>query len=127
MRSSTLHVFVCGECFLVQLPDAATPDAIFSNYAYFSSFDTWVEHARRYVEDVSERFGLGEGGYVVEVASNDGYLLQFFVPRGAGVLGVEPAANVAAAARERGIPTVSEFFGRELGERLAREVAVPPI
>jgi SAM-dependent methyltransferase len=117
-----LHVYVCAECFLVQLPEAATPEAIFGDYAYFSSYsDTWVEHARRYVEGVSKRLGLGPGSRVVEVASNDGYLLQHFLPRGVDVLGVEPARNVAEVARERGIPTVSEFMGRAVGERLAAE------
>jgi SAM-dependent methyltransferase len=117
-----LHVYVCAECFLVQLPEAATPETIFGDYAYFSSYsDTWVEHACRYVEAVSERFGLGPGSRVVEVASNDGYLLQHFLPRSVDVLGVEPARNVAEVARERGIPTVSEFMGRAVGERLAAE------
>jgi SAM-dependent methyltransferase len=115
-----LRVFVCEECLLVQLPVFAAPDAIFDEYAYFSSFsDSWVEHARRYVEAAVARFELDAGSRVVEIASNDGYLLQFFVARGIPALGVEPSANVAAAAEQRGIPTVVEFFGAELGERLA--------
>jgi SAM-dependent methyltransferase len=117
-----LRVFVCDECLLVQLPVFATPDAIFDEYAYFSSFsDSWVEHARRYVEAAVSRFELDDGSRVVELASNDGYLLQFFVARGIPALGVEPSANVAAAAETRGIPTVVEFFGAEVGERLAAE------
>jgi SAM-dependent methyltransferase len=119
-----LHVFVCESCLLVQLPMAVAPEEIFSDYAYFSSYsDSWVDHAARYVEHAVARFGLDAGSQVVELASNDGYLLQFFVERGIPVLGVEPAANVAAAAVERGIPTVVEFFGAEVGERLAVEQA----
>ena len=115
-----LHVYVCGRCLLVQLPVAVAPEEIFSDYAYFSSYsDSWVDHAARYVEEAVTRFGLDRESQVVELASNDGYLLQFFVERGIPVLGVEPAANVAAAAVERGIPTVVEFFGAEVGSRLA--------
>jgi SAM-dependent methyltransferase len=117
-----LHVYVCEQCLLVQLPMAATPEEIFSDYAYFSSFsDSWLEHARRYVDAAVERFALGRESRVVEIASNDGYLLQYFVERGIPVLGIEPAANVAAAAVERGIPTSVEFFGAEVGSRLALE------
>ena len=117
-----LHAYVCENCFLVQLPAAATPDEIFSEYAYFSSYsDSWVEHARRYVETITDRLGLGPASQVVELASNDGYLLRWFVARGIPVLGVEPAANVAAVANEQGIPTLVEFFGRRVGERLAQE------
>jgi SAM-dependent methyltransferase len=107
-----LRVLVCEECLLVQLKEYVAPDAIFSEYAYFSSHsDSWVEHARRFVESAMERFGLGPGSFVVEVASNDGYLLQHLVARGVEVLGVEPAANVAEVARQRGVPTVSVFLG----------------
>jgi len=117
-----LRVFVCEECLLVQLPVFVTPDAIFDEYAYFSSIsDSWVDHARRYVEAAVGRFELSSKSRVVEIASNDGYLLQFFVERGIPALGIEPSANVAAAAEERGIPTVVEFFGTELGERLAAQ------
>jgi SAM-dependent methyltransferase len=117
-----LRAYVCADCFLVQLPAVTTPETIFGDYAYFSSYsDSWLDHARRYAEMIAERLSLGPGSRVVEVASNDGYLLQFFQPRGISVLGVEPARNVAAVARERGIPTVSEFLGREVGERLAQE------
>lgn len=117
-----LRVFVCETCLLVQLPMAATPEQIFSDYAYFSSYsDSWVEHARRYVESTMERFSLDSESRVVEIASNDGYLLQFFVEHGVPVLGVEPAANVAAVAVERGIPTTVEFFGAAVGSRIAAE------
>jgi hypothetical protein len=114
-----LHVFVCSECLLVQLPAVTTAESIFSDYAYFSSYsDSWLEHARAYVEATSERFGIGEHHQVVEIASNDGYLLQYFKERGVPVLGIEPAANVAAAAETIGIPTVVQFFGVETAEEL---------
>jgi len=114
-----LRVLVCEECLLVQLKEYVAPDAIFSDYAYFSSYsDSWVEHARRFVESAVDRFGLGPRSFVVEVASNDGYLLQHLVARGIDVLGVEPAANVAEVARGNGVPTVSVFLGAES----AREV-----
>jgi SAM-dependent methyltransferase len=117
-----LHARVCGQCLLVQLPQLASPTEIFSDYAYFSSYsDSWVEHARRYVELVADRFRLDESSQVVEAASNDGYLLQFFLARGVPVLGVEPAGNVAAAAEERGISTIVDFFGQRLAERLVDE------
>jgi SAM-dependent methyltransferase len=117
-----LHVRLCDSCLLVQLPAVVAPEAIFTDYAYFSSYsDSWLEHARLYVDTVSERFEIGESSQVVEIASNDGYLLQFFQARGVPVLGVEPAANVADAAVEKGIPTVVEFFGADVGERLGRE------
>ena len=108
-----LHAFVCHECSLVQIDEVVPPEAIFEGeYAYFSSYsDSWVEHARRYVDAVAERFGLGPDSLVVEVASNDGYLLQHAVARGIPCLGVEPAANVAQAARQRGVPTRVAFFG----------------
>ena len=107
-----LHAYVCGECLLVQLGEFASPQDIFEDYVYFSSYsDSWVEHARRYVEQMIERFGFDGDSSVVELASNDGYLLQWFVERGVPVLGVEPAANVAAVAEEKGIPTIVRFFG----------------
>ena len=106
----------------MQLEEFVSCDAIFSEYAYFSSYsDSWVEHARNYVEMAVERFGLDANSLVVELASNDGYLLQHFVARGIPALGIEPAANVANVARERGIETLVEFFGRELARRLAAE------
>ncbi len=106
-----LRAVVCEECLLVQLDEAADAGAIFSDYAYFSSYsDSWLAHARDYVEHTVARFGLGAGSQVVEVASNDGYLLQNFVLRGIPALGIEPAANVAAAAVAAGIPTRVAFF-----------------
>jgi SAM-dependent methyltransferase len=114
-----LRVFVCGKCFLVQLKEYVSPEEIFSEYAYFSSFsDFWLNHAKNYVAMISDRLGLDEASQVVEVASNDGYLLQFFVERGIPVLGVEPAANVAEAAVMRGVPTVVRFFGLEVAREL---------
>jgi SAM-dependent methyltransferase len=117
-----LTVFVCGECFLVQLPESASPEEIFSDYVYFSSTsESWLRHAEAYVEGITERLGLGASSQVVELASNDGYLLQYFVERGIPVLGVEPAANVAETAVERGIPTRVAFFGDETADALRDE------
>ena len=111
---------VCDECFLVQLPEIVPPEAIFSEYAYFSSYaDTWVEHAREFVATAIERFGLGAGSFVAEVASNDGYLLQHVVAEGIRALGIEPAANVAEAAIANGVPTVVEFFGLDQARALS--------
>jgi SAM-dependent methyltransferase len=115
-----LRADVCERCWLVQLESYVAPEAIFTEYAYFSSYsDSWVAHARRYTEAMIDRFGLGSGSKVVELASNDGYLLQHFVERGVPVLGIEPARNVAAAAEERGVPTLTRFFGQELAGSLA--------
>ena len=98
-----LKAWVCGECRLVQLEEYETPDEIFSDYAYFSAYSSsWLEHSERYVELMIERFGFDGSSQVVELASNDGYLLQYFVQRGVPVLGIEPAANVAAARRSAG-------------------------
>jgi SAM-dependent methyltransferase len=119
-----LHVWLCDQCFLVQLEELVPPDEIFGDgeYAYFSSFsDSWLAHASRYVAATSERFGLGEKSFVVEVASNDGYLLQYFVERDVRVLGIEPASNTAAAAREKGVDTLVRFFGLETAEFVAKE------
>jgi SAM-dependent methyltransferase len=117
-----LHVRVCERCWLAQIPELAAPEDIFTEYAYFSAYsDSWVEHARRYVDEMCERLSLGPDSLVVELASNDGYLLQHFLPRGVPVLGVEPALNVAEAAVARGVETITEFFGAELGARLAAE------
>jgi SAM-dependent methyltransferase len=117
-----LHVRICRECLLVQLPALVDREEIFREYAYFSAYsDSWVEHARRYTETMIERVGLDGGSFAVELASNDGYLLQHFVARGIPCLGIEPARNVAAAAEERGVPTLIEFFGREIAERLVAE------
>ncbi len=117
-----LHVFVCDACLLVQLEEFASPEAIFSDYAYLSSVsESWLEHCRRYAEAAIARFGLGPSSLVVEVASNDGYLLRWFKDRGVRVLGVEPAANVAKLAESRGIPTLARFFGTELAQQLRSE------
>lgn len=117
-----LHVFVCSSCLLVQLEEFESPDNIFSDYFYFSSFSqTWLDHAANYVDHMISRLGIGRDAKVVEVASNDGYLLQYFVRRGVPVLGVEPAANVAKVAIEKGIPTEVAFFGKATAERLAGE------
>src|SRR5512132_764944 len=101
-----LHVRACERCWLVQLPSFVPPDEIFAEYAYYSAYSTsWVEHARSYVEMIRERLALGPSDFVVELASNDGYLLQHFVGSGIPMLGIDPAANVAEAAEERGVPT----------------------
>jgi hypothetical protein len=120
-RAYPLHVRVCRNCFLVQADDAVPPDHIFdADYAYFSSYSTsWVEHARRYAVAMADRFELGPDSLVVEVASNDGYLLQHFVAMDVPVLGVEPTANTAQAAIARGVPTEVAFFGEATGRRLA--------
>ena len=115
-----LHAYVCANCFLVQVDEFVSPDEIFSDYAYLSSYsDSWVEHARRYVEMISERLGLGRSSHVVEIASNDGYLLQHFVAKGIPCLGVEPAANVAEIARGKGIQSEVCFLGEESAKRIA--------
>ncbi len=117
-----LHAYVCSDCRLMQLIDYETPQAIFSDYTYFSSYaESWLDHARRYCGAMAQRFDLGPSSKVVEIASNDGYLLRWFAEAGIPVLGVEPAANVAAVARERGIPTDVAFFGRETALRLRAE------
>ncbi len=109
-----LHAFVCEACHLVQLDEYVKPAAIFTEYAYFSSYSTsWLEHARQYVDMIAERLGLDDNSHVVELASNDGYLLQWFIEKGIPCLGVEPAANVAEAALEKGIPTRVAFFGED--------------
>jgi hypothetical protein len=114
-----LHVWVCGECFLVQLQEYVAPEQIFDEYAYFSSYSSaWLNHAQDYVALVTDRLGLGPRSLVVELASNDGYLLQHFVPRGIPCLGVEPAANVARAAEAKGVTTLVRFFGRSVAEEL---------
>jgi SAM-dependent methyltransferase len=117
-----LHARACERCWLVQIPEFVPPEDIFTEYAYFSAYsDSWVEHSRKYVDAMTERLALGNDSFVVELASNDGYLLQHFLPLGVPVLGVEPAQNVAEAAIARGVPTMTEFFGAELGRRLASE------
>lgn len=106
-----LHTYVCEKCFLVQLEEYVNPENIFSEYAYFSSYsDTWLEHAKKYTEMIIKRFKLDQKSLVVEIGSNDGYLLQYFVEKDVPALGVEPAANVAESAFRKGIPTLVRFF-----------------
>jgi hypothetical protein len=117
-----LHVQVCRKCFLVQLAEYVRVEEIFSEYAYFSSYSTaWLKHAEEYVSSVTERLKLGPQSFVVELASNDGYLLQYFVQRKIPCLGIEPAANVAKVAVERGVPTEVVFFGTDTARRLKAE------
>lgn len=117
-----LHARVCAGCLLVQLEPAATPEDIFSDYAYFSSYsDSWLEHARVYTDSVAKRFALNDKSRVVEIASNDGYLLQYFAAKGIPVLGIEPARNVAEAALKKGIPTKIRFFGEDTALELVEE------
>jgi len=114
-----LHARVCGACYLVQLEEFEHRENIFGNYAYFSSYsESWLNHARDYVERAVERFHLGAKSLVMEVASNDGYLLQYFLKKAIPVLGVEPAQNVAEVARKKGVPTISKFFGVETARDL---------
>jgi 2-polyprenyl-3-methyl-5-hydroxy-6-metoxy-1,4-benzoquinol methylase len=118
-RFYPLHAWVCGKCFLVQLEEFESPEEIFSDYAYFSSYsDSWLKHAKAYTEAMAKRFSLGPSSYVVEIASNDGYLLQYFVERGVPVLGIEPAANVAAVAEKKGVPSLVKFFGVKTAQEL---------
>jgi 2-polyprenyl-3-methyl-5-hydroxy-6-metoxy-1,4-benzoquinol methylase len=117
-----LHAYVCSRCRLVQLEEFETPDHIFSDYIYFSSFsESWLRHAEVFAEMMTRRFGLGAGSRVVEVASNDGYLLQYFQRLGVQVLGVEPAGNVAAVAEQKGVPSEVAFFGEATAQRLKAE------
>jgi hypothetical protein len=117
-----LHARVCTRCWLVQIPEFVPPDGIFTEYAYFSAYsDSWVEHARSYVEMIVPRLSLTPDDLVVELASNDGYLLQHFLPHGIPVLGIDPAKNVAEAAVARGVPTLVEFFGLDLARQLVGE------
>jgi hypothetical protein len=117
-----LHVLVCEACYLVQLKEYVSPEHIFSEYAYFSSYSTlWVEHARQYCHMIKARLNLDETSQVFEVASNDGYLLQHFLTLGIPVIGIEPAGNVAEVARQKHIPTLVEFFGAQLARKLTSE------
>jgi len=119
-RFFPLSAMVCSSCFLVQLREYESPEDIFSDYAYFSSYsDSWLEHASRYTDMVTERFNLSKDSFVVELASNDGYLLKNFLEKDIPMLGIEPAENVAEVAIEKGIPTLMEFFGQQLAEKLA--------
>jgi len=115
-----LEVYICENCFLVQLPEFESPENIFSDYAYFSSYsDIWLKHAKDYVKKMIKLFGIDKRSYVVEIASNDGYLLQYFKEKGIPVLGIEPARNVAEAALEKGIPTEIMFFGTKTAKEMA--------
>jgi len=117
-----LHVYVCEECWLVQLEEYESAESIFSDYPYFASYsDSWLKHCEKYCNEMKTRFGLGKQSFVTEVASNDGYLLQYFVQQGVPVIGIEPAANVAKAAIEKGVPTLVRFFGTLLAKQLAAE------
>jgi SAM-dependent methyltransferase len=117
-----LHVYVCEQCWLVQLEEYECAENIFSDYAYFASFsDSWLKHCEKYCNEMQARLGLNALSFVVEVASNDGYLLQYLVRQGVPVLGIEPAANVAKAAVEKGVPSLVRFFGAELAKELAAE------
>jgi hypothetical protein len=117
-----LHLRVCTDCWLAQIPPLITPEDTFTEYAYFSSYSTsWVEHARRFVDGAADRLGLGPDSFVVEVASNDGYLLRHVVERGIRCLGVEPSANVGQAAKDAGVPTLTDFLSPETGAAVRRE------
>ena len=122
-RFYPLHAYICSHCWLMQLEEFATPEEIFADeYAYFSSYsDSWLQHAKRYTEQMIERFGFNSNHHIVEIASNDGYLLQWFHEKGIPVLGVEPAANVAEVAVHKGITTESVFFGIDTANRLSRQ------
>ena len=117
-----LHAYVCDACYLVQLNEFESPDQIFGDYAYFSSYsESWLNHAKEYTNLMVERFGFDANSLVVEIASNDGYLLQYFKEKGIPVLGVEPAKNVAKVAQEAGIPTITKFFGVQTASELSTE------
>ena len=117
-----LHVYVCEKCWLVQLEEYESAESIFSDYAYFASYsDSWLKHCEKYCNEMKARFGLGKQSFVAEVASNDGYLLQYFVGMGIPALGIEPAANVAKAAIEKGVPTLVRFFGTQVATELAAQ------
>ena len=117
-----LHAYVCSSCFLVQVPDSVAPADIFTEYAYFSSYsDTWLAHARAYADMITARLGLTAASRVIELGSNDGYLLQYFVAKGMSVLGIEPARNVATAALVRGVPTLTKLFGQKTASELVAD------
>jgi SAM-dependent methyltransferase len=128
-RYYPLHAWVCGNCKLVQLEEFETPEQIFGDYAYFSSYsESWLKHAEAYVEMMCKRFGFDLKSRVIEIASNDGYLLQYFKKRGVSVLGIEPAGNVAkVAVEQKGIPTRVEFFGKACAEKLVAEGIRPDL
>jgi len=117
-----LQVFVCDKCFLVQLQEFVAPENIFSDYLYFASYsDTWLAHAKRYTDEMVRRFPISEKSLVIEIASNDGYLLQYFAEKNIPVLGVEPAANVAQVAAKKGISSITKFFSRETAKELVAD------
>ena len=117
-----LHAYVCEQCLLVQLEEFESPEHIFGDYAYFSSYsDTWLTHVSNYADQMVARFDIDHASQVVEIASNDGYLLQYFQSKGVPVLGIEPAANVAEVAKAKGIDTHVAFFGIETAKRLAAD------
>ncbi len=117
-----LHLYVCENCFLVQIQEYVKPAEIFSEYAYFSSYSqTWLNHAKKYCEMMIERFKFDKNSFVVELASNDGYLLQYFVEKNIPVLGIEPAANIAKVAEEKNVKTVVDFFSEELAKDIVRK------
>lgn len=127
-RFYPLHAWVCESCYLVQLEEYVSSEQIFSDYAYFSSYsESWVDHARCYTELVKQRFGLGAKSLVMEIASNDGYLLQHFVKNGIPCRGIEPAANVARVAVEKGIPTTVRFFGLQTARDVSAEHGKPDL
>jgi len=117
-----IQAFVCDNCFLVQVPEIVSGEAIYSHYAYFSSYsDSWLQHVQEYTEMIVDRLSLNEKDHVVEIASNDGYLLQYFMAKGVPVLGIEPAANIAEVAVQKGIPTVVKFFGQAAAKDLIND------
>ena len=121
-RYYPLHVRVCHACWLVQLPQLVSPAHIFTEYAYFSSYSTtWVAHAERYCKTIKERLGLGPNSFVVELGSNDGYLLKHLLTLGVQVLGIEPALNVAEAARSAGVPTLTTFFSTQVARDIVAD------
>ena len=123
-----LHVYICERCFLVQIEEYVAPEEIFAQYAYFSSYSTsWRQHAKAYTEKMRQELKLSDRSLVVEVGSNDGYLLEYFVHAGVPVLGIEPAANVAKAAEARGVPTLVKFFGRQTAQELVAEGRQPDL
>ncbi len=123
-----LHVYVCEHCFLVQVREYVSPEHIYNEYPYFSSYsDSWCEHARKYCDSMIDRLKLGHDSFIVEIASNDGYLLQHFKSRQIPCLGVEPAMNVAKVAEERGIKTVAKFFGKEVALELFNQLGHPDL
>lgn len=117
-----LHVQICEQCFLVQLPQFESPENIFTDYAYFSSYsDSWLKHSSSYTDMMIQRFSINNQWKVVEIASNDGYLLQYFKAKNIPVMGIEPAANVAEVAESKGIPTLSQFFSKKTAENLRQQ------